>query len=228
MINEEMTFKLFGYTSFNIVTNVPKPFVRRCDGCGKNEIFQHIYGVSDMCRVCRTEESWECADDRREELSKNNPFRRHDVVSSVVDRMIGNNPMKDPIIAAKAGRMNSARCQGITYDEWESHASGEYCPAFNEECRESNREKYGRMCFLCGLPEEENVTKNSKQVKLSVHHYDMDKEQGCDGKQWKLVPLCMKHHANAHNETWEARIEWLLKNIEYNYGVIEDDAQETM
>ena len=210
MINEEMTFKLFGYTSFNIVTNIPKPFVRRCDGCGKNEIFQHIYGVSDMCRVCRTKESWEYADDRRNELSKNNPFRRADVINSVVDRMVNNNPMKYPIIAAKSGRMNSARQQGITYDEWESHASGLYCPKFNEECRESNREKYDRRCLLCDLPEEENITKTGKQKKLSVHHYDMNKLQGCYGNIWKLVPLCMRCHPNSHTLQWQSRIEYLL------------------
>jgi len=108
----------------------------------------------------------------------------------------------------------SASLQGIPYDEWESFASEhKYCPLFDEECRESNREKYGRRCFLTGLPESENITKTGKIRKLSVHHYDMDKMQGCDGKKWKLVPLCMKYHAKAHSKLWEARITWLIKNI---------------
>jgi CDGSH-type Zn-finger protein len=108
----------------------------------------------------------------------------------------------------------SATLQGVTYDDWEGFTKNLlYCPKFNEECKESNREKYSRKCFLCGLPEEENISSKGKQQKLSVHHIDMDKMQGCDNIRWKLVPLCMKCHAITHNELWKVRITWLLKNI---------------
>jgi hypothetical protein len=108
----------------------------------------------------------------------------------------------------------SATHQGIPYDEWESFASESlYCPAFNEKCKESNREKYNRKCFLTGLPEEENIGKDGKQRKLSVHHVDMDKGQGCDGVRWKLVPLSMWMHNKTHNELWKSRIIWLLNNV---------------
>lgn len=108
----------------------------------------------------------------------------------------------------------SASQQGIPYDEWEDFASNSpYCPLFNETCRESNRYKYSRRCFLTDLPEEENITSTGKQQKLSVHHVDMDKMQGCDGKRWKLVPLCLKWHKIAHTKLWEARIMWLLNNV---------------
>ena len=108
----------------------------------------------------------------------------------------------------------SAGHQGIPYEEWEKFACESlYCPDFNEECKESNREKYDRMCFLTGLPEEENITSTGKQKKLTVHHVDMDKGQGCDGIKWKLVPLCMEWHTKVHNELWEARIIWLLDNV---------------
>jgi len=114
----------------------------------------------------------------------------------------------------------SANKRNIPYDEWESFAGIEnYCPAFNEECRESNRNKYDRMCFLSGLPESENITSTNKQRKLSVHHVDMDKNQGCNDKRWKLIPLCMEWHGKTHNELWEFRIIWLLNNIWYK----EDD-----
>lgn len=112
---------------------------------------------------------------------------------------------------------HSASHLHIPYDEWENFAEDKlYCPDFNEECKESNRDKYGRRCFLTGLPEEKNITKNGKQQKLSVHHYDMDKGQGCNGKKWKLVPLCVSWHSKVHNPLWEARIIWLLDNIWYN------------
>lgn len=117
-------------------------------------------------------------------------------------------------ISEKHKQHLSAANQGISYDEWENYASRkEYCPLFNEECRESNRNKYERCCFLTGLPEEENITSTGRQQKLAVHHVDMDKGQGCNGVKWKLVPICLKWHGKVHNELWEARIIWLLENI---------------
>ena len=41
----------------------------------------------------------------------------------------------------------------------------------------------------------------------------MDKDQGCNGKKWKLVPLSMSWHGKVHNKLWKARIIWLLKNV---------------
>ena len=118
-------------------------------------------------------------------------------------------------------RRHSATLQGIAYDEWEGYASeSQYCPLFDEACRESNRDKYGRRCFLTGLPESENVAKNGKSRKLSVHHVDMDKQQGCNGRRWKLVPLCMWYHVPAHSELWESRITWLLQNVWNNAGYL--------
>lgn len=106
----------------------------------------------------------------------------------------------------------SAARQGISYDDWEKFTKNSpYCPRFNESCKESNREKYGRRCFICGLPESENITSAGEQKKLSVHHCDMDKNQGCDGVRWKLVPVCMAHHY--HNDLWTARFVYLLNNV---------------
>jgi len=131
------------------------------------------------------------------------------------------NPQYGRIWTEKERRQCSARQQGITYDEWEFYVKkSPYCPAFNEKCRESNREKYGRRCFLCDLSEFENITVTNKQKRLSVHHYDMDKMQGCDDRRWKLVPLCLHCHGGAHNNLWESRIIWLLKNIWYKDDLI--------
>lgn len=102
----------------------------------------------------------------------------------------------------------SATLQCISYDEWESFAEDHpYCPKFNNACRESNREKYDRCCFLSGMTETENGKK------LSVHHIDMNKEQGCNGHTWKLVPLSAKWHGHAHTQTWMARIQYLLDHV---------------
>lgn len=106
----------------------------------------------------------------------------------------------------------SASQQGISYDEWESFAINQpYCPLFNESCRESNREKYGRACFICGTPELNNITSTGKQRKLSVHHVDMNKDQGCDGHEWKLIPVCMHCHGKLHTKRIQSYIEYILK-----------------
>ena len=69
-----------------------------------------------------------------------------------------------------------------------------YCEKFNERKKEEVREQYNRKCYICGKDEKENITKTGKQYKLSVHHIDNDKEQGCNGKKWKLAPLCLHCH----------------------------------
>ena len=122
---------------------------------------------------------------------------------------------KGRIISEESRQRSSATKQGIPYENWKSYATDSpYCPAFNEECRESNREKYDRRCFLCNRLEEDNIDKNGKQKKLSVHHVDMNKNQGCDGHQWKLVPLCMKCHSSKTTKKMEKYIEYILKSEE--------------
>ena len=93
----------------------------------------------------------------------------------------------------------------------------EYCYKFNEDCKEHNRNKYNRECFFCGKTEKENG------VKLSVHHIDYNKNQGCDGKpDWKLIPLCKICHSMTggkieNRKLWEARILYLHKEYHNKY-----------
>lgn len=82
---------------------------------------------------------------------------------------------------------------GENHPNWQGGISFEpYCPKFNNHIREDIREKYGRVCFLCGKTEQDNGSK------LSVHHTDHNKEQGCNGYEWKLVPLCKSCHGKIH------------------------------
>lgn len=74
-----------------------------------------------------------------------------------------------------------------------------YCPKFNFQKREEIREKYGRKCFLCDKSELENGKK------LDVHHIDYDKEQGCNGKTFELVPLCTSCHGRTNSKREEYR-----------------------
>ena len=113
----------------------------------------------------------------------------------------------------------SAGHQGISVGDWESFACDKpYCSKFNESCKESNREKYDRKCFICGLPESENITKTNKHRKLSVHHVDINKNQGCGGTKWKLIPVCFHCHGFIHTDTWVKRLEYILKNTCCDYN----------
>jgi len=70
---------------------------------------------------------------------------------------------------------------------WKGGISFEpYCPKFNNQLKERIRIKYGRKCFLCGCFE------NGR--KLAIHHVDYDKTQGCNGKEFRLIPLCGSCH----------------------------------
>lgn len=83
---------------------------------------------------------------------------------------------------------------------WKGGISFEpYCPKFNDALKEEIREKFSRVCFLCPKTEEENGRK------LDVHHVDYNKEQGCNGVRWLLVPLCMSCNArvNKDRDYWQ-------------------------
>jgi len=91
--------------------------------------------------------------------------------------------------------------RGEKNPSWQGGISFEpYCEKFNNQKKEEIRNQYDRKCYICHKHENDNITKTGKQEKLCVHHIDLDKEQGCNGKQWKLVPVCRKCHAKIHKD----------------------------
>jgi hypothetical protein len=114
------------------------------------------------------------------------------------------------------GKFCSKKCAdeynvGPNASGWRGGASfGKYCFRFNKHVRDKVREDFNRKCFLCGKAEEENGRK------LSVHHCDYNKSQGC-GKAWVLIPLCMACHAHT---TVEKR--WFWFNLLISYWLCDD------
>jgi len=93
---------------------------------------------------------------------------------------------------------------GINAPNWKGGISYEpYCPKFNEDYKEKIRNRDNRTCALCGKSEIENGRK------LSVHHVDGEKMQGCDGIKWHLISLC-KH---CHKNSYDVKEEFLLNII---------------
>ena len=97
---------------------------------------------------------------------------------------------------------------GESNQNWRGGTSFEpYCEKFNKEFKESVRDKFGRVCFMC------NKTENDNGRKLDVHHVNYDKECLCDGADCEFVPLCIKCHrkTNGSRDLWER----LIMNVLY-------------
>ncbi|MCJ7636702.1 MAG: NUMOD3 domain-containing DNA-binding protein [Nitrososphaeraceae archaeon] len=62
-----------------------------------------------------------------------------------------------------------------------------YCNKFDKRRRKAVREFFNNLCICTGEPQYTKA--------LSVHHIDHDKEQGCNGKPFNLVPMSDSHHS---------------------------------
>lgn len=69
-----------------------------------------------------------------------------------------------------------------------------YCTKFNKKFKESVRERFGRVCFICGKPESENGRR------LDVHHVNYDKNCLCNEIKCEFVPLCMSCHGKTNGK----------------------------
>jgi len=86
---------------------------------------------------------------------------------------------------------------------WRGGSSFEpYCVKFNEKFKEFIRDKFDRICFLCGKSEEDNVRR------LCVHHVNYDKSCLCIDVECEFVPLCASCHSktNGNRTYWEQLI----------------------
>ena len=100
---------------------------------------------------------------------------------------------------------------GSKNGNWKGGLSfGKYCHKFNNQRKEKIRKEYGRKCVICGKNEEDNGKK------LTVHHVDYNKEQGCKDHEWKLVPLCKSCHAktNGNRTYWETKLITEVLNMQ--------------
>ena len=58
-----------------------------------------------------------------------------------------------------------------------------YCYKFNNRRKEACRDFFGRMSIISGTLESDC------RKRLSIHHTDHNKNQGCDGIPFNLVPM---------------------------------------
>lgn len=203
MIDEYWTWKFYGYRSDELSYGSGRLIVARCDGCCQYRVLRNC-DYRDLCLTCMNKSNQFC--NILKGIKKPPRTKEHcDNISKA---------NKCRTITDEWRRNISVSMQGIPYEEWTGFvANGEYCEKFDETCRERIRAKYGCRCYICDKLQDENMTKTGRSIKLAVHHVDRNKMQGCNGVQWKLIPLCMTCHNKTHSNTWIARIEYLL-NVE--------------
>ena len=188
-INELKTFAEFKYYSIDLSYGSEKKVYRICATCGKEDEMYYCNYLRgrNLCSSC-VGKSRSHSDETRKKMS------------------IANKGKKRPEEFRRKyrGKGNPSWKGGVSYNP--------YCPAFNENIKEYIRDKYDRRCFLCNKLEKDNITSTERQHKLSVHHVDMNKQQGCNEHEWKLVPLCMQCHNSKTADEMQQYIEYILEN----------------
>jgi len=110
--------------------------------------------------------------------------------------------IKDPEFRGNAVGANSPSWRGgVSFEP--------YCHLFNNKKKEEIRNRDNRVCQLCNKSE----ILNGKR--LSAHHIDSNKMQGCNGTKWLLTALCSS--CNGRPDTIEkeflliSKLMWRIK-----------------
>lgn len=202
MIDEYLTKWMFGYTIDTLEWDSKNKIVVDCDQC--RDVFyitMKKYNkdvFNDLCHKCVRKQK-QMIYEKRLEVDPKFAARETKRTRQSID------------VAWMWERIERGERD---YTDYKSRmAAMPYCEKFDEDCKDRNRAKYGYRCFLCNKPTSENKTKFFDVRELSVHHIDLNKDQGCNDHDWSLVPLCMSCHGKAHTNVWQARIEYLLDHV---------------
>jgi len=86
-----------------------------------------------------------------------------------------------------------------------------YCPKFTKHRKKAVRDFFENKCLCCGSESIE---------KLSVHHIDHNKNQGCDGIPFNLVPFCRSCHGKENTKPEEYK-KYINKTLEegFKWGI---------
>lgn len=212
MILREATIKYTGYDPDTLSKGSHKRICKSCNDCGRVG-WVSFQSYKNLCRSCslKGNKSPHYGKHKSKETKLKMSKSGKGKIISEKTKILWRRNRQGKIISLESKIKNSCSQQGIERAEWDGFIKDKpYCPKFNELCRESNREKYGRECFICGKDEEDNITSLDIHQKLSVHHIDMNKNQGCNDTDWSLVPVCLNCHGKIHNDLWKNRIKYLI------------------
>ena len=122
-----------------------------------------------------------------------------------------------PMYGTHRSQETLKKIEGKNSPNWQGGISFEpYCEKFNKRRKEQCRKDFNYICFKCGKTQDEQIedmkNRNKRPMKLHIHHVYFDKEEGCNGKEMTLIPLCTSCHAwtNSHREESQ---EFFTKNL---------------
>lgn len=96
---------------------------------------------------------------------------------------------KHPMFGKHRSVETILKTSGKNHHCWKGGISFEpYCIKFNNTRKRAVRNFFANCCLVCGSHSSEFIRIHA------VHHIDHDKEQGCNGKPFNLVPLCQSCH----------------------------------
>lgn len=210
MIDEEATFERYGYHSYDLKPKSDRKVIAVCDNCARVKVLRKSH-YRALCRSC-------CKKGERSPVFGKKGENSHSWKGGKVKRICKQCGKEFPVapsaIKFGSGKFCTRKCQGKWQSKyrkgknnvnWKNGVSFEpYCSKFNNEFKEYIRDKFLRICFLCGKTEEENGRR------LSVHHCNENKNCGCDGDATcQFVPLCKNCHAKVHSKKadWETKIK---------------------
>jgi len=197
MILEEETFAKFGYYPKDWLPKSAKKILATCDDCGKVRVIEKK-SYRSFCQSCAQK------GDRSPRWNGGKIKRICPICGMEFSADLW-------AIKHSYGKFCSTSCSqlGENNNAWKGGKSFEpYCFKFNTKFKEYIRNKFERICFLCGKTETENGRK------LDVHHVNFNKNCGCDSDETcQFVPLCISCNAkvNFHREAWERKIKNKLK-----------------
>jgi hypothetical protein len=90
---------------------------------------------------------------------------------------------------------------------------GKYCPKFNRDLKERVREFFGRRCLWCHKKEEDDILRNGKFIKMTIHHVTFDKMTCCNSSKPLLAPLCIKCRSIADHDRDGTKMNKELERI---------------
>lgn len=230
MIDEDRTMQLYGYTSSELKPKSCKNIIAICEGCGKYRVTTPN-AYKELCQKCKlntpeTKKKMSIANSKPrgqmpEEQKKNislanigkkrPPFSDEHCKNISKGKLGKSTKLKGYERSFEERKQTSATLQGIDVDDWTGFAKEQrYCNKFNDELKSKIRAQYGFECVMCDMIEDESKVVYGEV--LSIHHVDGNKDQGCNGNEISMIPLCKKCHGKSHYEPMLSRINYLIDN----------------
>jgi len=199
VIDEEETFRIFGYYSFDLNFKSHKKVIAKCDDCGKIRILSKS-SYSAFCHSCAIK-------------GKRHPLYGKHHSEESKQKMRNSHlgiPLSDKHKESLSESMRKRNRLGENNPAWRGGISFEpYCIKFNDAFKEKIRNEFNRICFLCDRTEKEIMKEmegeNKQPHRLSIHHVNYNKDCLCGKSECKFVPLCISCHmkTNFNREYWK-------------------------